>query len=482
MKTRLFKKFSKTWPWVVISTIIYLRIPPILGGDTGQWLEIGNQLSRGKDLYSEISELKDPAFYHLIQLLYPFLQFWTLPILYFASWMLIGAALSINAKSKPSDSPTGMILIVACLYSAFGTKDAIPTLIGTVVLTYSIMLLERRRLSGLVLLISVPFFKILFSIFIPIFIFRYKSNIIVALQKNLYQTFLTLSVFFGGIYLFRQEIKLWFSILFVNVQYAQDSPMQIKNSTSHLQILFHQLLTETFVLISISVYLCSIFFLVSSRNNFSKQAILTTAAVNIASISILAVMYLWPHHTANLIFATTYNFSQILRRQLKSVACFKKSDTRILLIIFMLLASLVAVNPPQLTKLSINFAYTGKDFFNIQPFPDEWTSQFSLNAKYAYLGRSEIGPFPGSFLSKSTDLVCKDTAIWPFLQKSADEQFKCAKNAQLIFISEYVFDSREFSEQLNLLFGTTDPESNESKYLRINGTWYDWQLYQVRRN
>ena len=100
MKTRLFKKFSKTWPWVVISTIIYLRIPPILGGDTGQWLEIGNQLSRGKDLYSEISELKDPAFYHLIQLLYPFLQFWTLPILYFASWMLIGAALSINAKSN----------------------------------------------------------------------------------------------------------------------------------------------------------------------------------------------------------------------------------------------------------------------------------------------------------------------------------------------------------------------------------------------
>ena len=234
MKTRLPEKFSKIWPWVVISAIIYLRIPPILGGDTGQWLEIGNQLSRGKHLYSEISELKDPAFYHLIQLLYPFLQFWTLPILYFASWMLIGAALSINAKSKPSDAPTGMILIVACLYSAFGTKDAIPTLIGTVVLTYSIMLLERRRLSGLILLISVPFFKILFSIFIPIFIFRYKSNIIEALQKNLYQTLVTLSVFFGGVYLFRQEIKLWFSILVVNVKYAQDSPSEIKNSTSHL--------------------------------------------------------------------------------------------------------------------------------------------------------------------------------------------------------------------------------------------------------
>jgi hypothetical protein len=209
---------------------------------------------------------------------------------------------------------------------------------------------------------------------------------------------------------------------------------------------------------------------------------MTTAAVNIASISILAVMYLWPHHTANLIFATTYNFSLILRSQVKSVTYFKKFETRILLITFILLASLVAVNPPQLTKLSINVTSVEKDFFNIQPIPNEWASQFPLNAKYAYLGRSEFGPLPGSFLSKSTDLICKETAIWPFLKKSADEQFKCAKNAQLIFISKYVFDSIEFSEQLKLLLGTTDLESSESKYIKINDTWYDWHLYQKMRD
>lgn len=464
-------------------------------GDLAQWSEVGYQVNQGRALYVEVFDNKDVGFFALVRILDSGFGLYALALMWASCWLLILwclLKLATNASRQRTNSvfiPV-MAFVIILMTTAFGIYDGMTNLLPSSILLCSFTLFRIRRFESLAVYLTLiaPLLKITFLpvslIILTWYLYMSRSSL---RQFQFRKLILALSAFaLTTLYLFlTYSFGQWVEAIRFNFDYAATSASSISGKDSHFELILENLTQSATLVTSIIIWLTSLvlLFFVGLKQLTSSAAFL--AALNLTSVVIFTSTYLWPHHALILLLPSLLNleFSLNSDSRLDRLSSVRTKYLGAFVIIVALLLPLFGLNLKTINP-SLEVAKNVTTLFKpYRKLPSEWVKEFKFGPSYAYVNRSEIGPFPARFFDVKAKLNCPDTFLFRVFEKRAQSQLDCALTSELIFIdfevntqilSASIGDRSLFDIELRE-FGAKLGEN----YSQVPGNWEGWLLFKV---
>jgi hypothetical protein len=299
-----------------------------------------------------------------------------------------------------------------------------------------------------------------------LYIFRFKKRFVI----------IAFTFFVFILIYLRESIRDWILVWGDNLVYSRNSPKYIWSKSDHISVFIDQLMKAPGLLPTSLLWAMTFLLFLSTMGRKNYKVLISIIYLNLASLIILSTTYVWSHHIANFLLPSVFNIVFGVPNLVKPIKSLlpplERLGVLVLSLAFVLAPTFNAFEFAGLRTPTLN-----KDFIRVTEIPSSWEKETKDRINYAYLGRSETGPFPGVVMPSTTNLRCPDTFIFSFFRERAIRQFDCSKSADMIFVSNKLQKDKNFIENFQELSNGRGTQAFSGHFELVKGEWYGWSMW-----